>query len=112
MTPIASRILSLTSSQGDRSVELRIFAPTQDPDGGWNCSYEIDWPGAPRSYFGAGVDSMQALIIALQMMGAELYASNAHKEGRLSFEQPGSGYGMPVPAIIRSALIGDDAKHL
>jgi hypothetical protein len=47
----------------------------------WICRYEIDWPSEKRSYFAGGVDSSQALILALQMIGAELYASAHHKAG-------------------------------
>lgn len=111
MKPVASRLLNLATAHGVQQFELRIFAPKQHDGQGWECPYEIDWPGAPRRFAGAGVDSIQALIIALEMIGAELYASNAHKEGRLFFREAGSGYGMPVPAMMRSALIGDDAKY-
>jgi hypothetical protein len=61
-------------------VPVRLFQPEND-EGMWICRYEIDWPSEKRSYFAGGVDSSQALILALQMIGAELYASAHHKAG-------------------------------
>lgn len=55
------------------------------------------------------VDSVQALILALEMIGTELHASGYHAAGELSFERPGSGYGFPVPRTIGDELVGDDA---
>ena len=55
-------------------------------------------------------NSVQALDIALRMIGAEIYTSDYHKFGNLFVEAPGRGYGFPVPATIRDLLIGDDKK--
>ena len=48
-----------------------------------------------------GADSVQALDIALRMIGAEIYTSDYHKFGNLFFEAPSRGYGFPVPATMR-----------
>lgn len=53
---------------------------------------------------------MQALYLTLQMVGARLYMSDAHKEGRLRWGEPGMGYGFPLPKMMRDDLIGDDAR--
>jgi hypothetical protein len=47
----------------------------------WICPYEIDWPRATKSHFAAGIDAMQALVLATRMVGAEIYASDYHKSG-------------------------------
>jgi hypothetical protein len=57
-----------------------------------------------------GGDAVQSLEIALKLIGAHLYASQYHQDGSLSFEQPGNGYGFPVPANMRDLLVGEDAK--
>ena len=60
----------------------------------------------------AGMDSIQAIFIAMQMIGSEIYTSSAHESGMLSFYAPGRGYGFPVPVSLRDLLVGDDAKYL
>jgi len=59
-----------------------------------------------------GFDSMQALVLALQTIGAEIYSSNYHKVGNLFFDKPRSGYGFPVVPTLRDLLQGADAKYL
>jgi hypothetical protein len=53
---------------------------------------------------------VQALVLTLEMMGVQLYASGYHAKGRLFFEAPGRGYGFPVPANLRHRLVGDDRE--
>jgi hypothetical protein len=57
-----------------------------------------------------GVDDVQAIAIALQMIGAFLYASDHHASGKLVWLEAGKGYGFPVPNNLRDMLIGDDKK--
>ena len=59
-----------------------------------------------------GIDAIQSLQLALRMIGTELYASEYHKAGRLVWLKPGSGYGFPVPNIIRDMLVGEDRDFL
>lgn len=92
----------------DVPVAVRIFVPR--PVGrAWWCEYEIDWPGGRRKRDIAGLDSMQALFLAMQAIGTDLYTSEHHRAGELVWEQEGRGYGFPVPNMIRDLLIGDDA---
>lgn len=111
MPIIARRVLTICAATGDRAVEIRIHAPTL-VDGHWTCACEIDWPDGTRRMEATGVDSMQALVVALQMIGAELYSSSHHAEGRLVFDAPGSGFGFPVVPSLRDLLVGDDARCL
>jgi hypothetical protein len=87
-------------------MEIRLHAPREKDH--WICDYEIDWPDAPRRFSGHGATSMQALVIALQMIGAELYTSTAHKEACLSAKDGDAGYGFPVIASLRDLLTGSD----
>ena len=58
-----------------------------------------------------GVDSMEALIIAIKMIGVDLYLSSYHRSGKPMFGVSGSGYGFPVVTTMRDPLQGDDAKY-
>jgi hypothetical protein len=108
---IATRMLKLKQENGDADVGVRIFAPR--PDGNhWSCPYEIDWPEGTRKFAAHGVDSVQALELALKMIGSEIYTSDYHKSKMLMWEKPGQGYGFPVSKNIRDLLEGDDAEYL
>ena len=102
---IATRLLCLHDEGVD--IAIRIFAP-EGEGRAWSCRYEIDWPEGTRVTQAFGADSVQAILLALQMIGADIYTSSYHKSGRLMFDDPGQGYGFPVPASIRDRLIGND----
>ena len=78
----------------------------------WICRYEIDWPSGREAYFAAGVDGMQALILALRTISVEIYTSEHHEAGTLRWFEPGRGYGFPACSSLRDVLIGDDAKEM
>jgi hypothetical protein len=109
---IGQRILKLQS--GDRTIDVPVvvFQPQQGSDGTWFCSYEIGWPEGTQTSRAGGVDALQAVFLALQMIGADIYSSSYHKSGALFLDEPGQGYGFPVAVSLRDRLIGDDAKFL
>ena len=108
---IATRVLKLRQPEGDTDIGVRIHAPVET-DGSWVCRYEVDWPGESHEMEMGGVDAVQALVAALYAIGAEIYSSSYHKEGRLYLDKPGEGYGFPVVPMLRDLLQGDDAKYL
>lgn len=73
--------------------------------------YEIDWPEGRQESIAWGADSVHAIVLALQMIGADIYTSSYHKSGKLMHEAPGRGYGFPVPSGIRDLREGDDAIY-
>jgi hypothetical protein len=107
---IAERILKIRQSGTELEVPIRIYAPECDATNAWSCAYEIGWQGAPRRFSSGGIDSVQALVLALQMIGAELYSSQHHAAGRLAWEEVGGGHGFPVPRTISDLLVGDDVR--
>jgi hypothetical protein len=109
---IAKRTLTLRGRSGTIDIPIRIYAPGCEKPGVWRCRYEIGWPEGHHSLAGYGVDSMQAIIITLGMIGAEIYSSSYHKSGDLWWDAPGNGYGFPVVPALRDLLQGDDAKYL
>lgn len=107
---IASRTLKWRDSQRVVDIPIRLFAPSQADNGSWSCRYEIDWPDGRWAMEAWGTDSIQAIFLALQMIGSEIYTSGFHKTGDLYLEAPGRGYGFPVPGSLRDLLEGDDAR--
>jgi uncharacterized protein DUF6968 len=99
----------ISSPSGDIEVPVRLFLPEQD-DRMWVCRYEIDWPDRRRAYFAAGIDGMQALTLAIRIIGVEIYASEYHESGRLRWFEQGSGYGFPVDDRACDLLIGNNAR--
>jgi hypothetical protein len=104
---VAQRRLMISDPAGDREVAIRLYQP-EGKDGAWGCRYEIDWPDRNWSSSAWGVDSMQALIYALQKIGTEIYTSIYHESGSLKWYDPNKGYGFPVSHNVRDLLIGDD----
>ena len=105
----ATRQLTLRGQSGDADVQIDVFEP--EPDGhAWKCRYEIHWPAEKWSSYAGGVDSMQAVLLALQKIGTDIYFSDYHKSGALCWEGSGKGYGFPLPPSAREMLIGDDAR--
>lgn len=107
MVPIATRTLRIVEGEDEQEVIVRLFMPEDDGDA-WKCAYEIGWPGKPRIYHAVGQDAVQALLLAMQQVGIELYTSAQHNAGTLVLDVPGQGYGFPVPPNMRDLLIGDD----
>jgi len=109
---IASRVLTLRAETKDVKIPIRIFAPKEGTNGNWFCRYEIDWPDKKSELSVGGIDSAQALVLALQTIGAEIYSSSYHESGKLFVDKPGGGYGFPVVPTYRDLLQGNDKKYL
>ncbi len=105
------RVLKLSTPNREVDVPVRIFWPTQEKHS-WFCRWEIDWPDRKRTNSAGGADQVQAMVHALQMVGAELYSSDAHAAGKLAWDPTHTGYGFPVPTNFRTRLIGDDRDSL
>lgn len=106
---IASRSLFLREKDRDVEIPIHVHAP-QRAEVDWICRFEIAWPEGKAERWGAGVDAVQALLIALQMIGAEIYASRHHRSGQLLWLERARGYGFPVMGNIRDLLEGDDTS--
>ncbi len=108
---IATRTLTLRADGGDVDIPINIFAPEGKGDH-WSCRFEIGWPEETCVGEGYGIDAVQALVIALNMIAAHVYTSEHHEAGRLMWHEPGAGYGIPVTNNMRDLLVGDDKKYL
>lgn len=108
MTAIARR-LRLTLASGVQDVPVLIQLPAEYPTY-WSCSYSIGWPGKPKVGEARGADGVQAIYLAMERIALDLYASEYHRSGRLSWQKDGRGYGFPMPKSARDELIGDDRE--
>jgi hypothetical protein len=104
---ILRRLLKLDADGGETDVPVTIHLPVDMQDQ-WRSDYEIGWPEGVRRGKGLGIDSVQALLIALKNIGAEIHASDAHRSGKLMWDRPGAGYGFPLAPGIRDLYEGDD----
>jgi hypothetical protein len=105
---IATRLLTLRNGG---HISISIHAPEKS-DVDWICRFEIGWPREKEERWAAGVDSVQALLLALQMIGVKLYTSEQHRAGELTWLSPDGGYGFPVSQNTRDLLVGDDKRFL
>jgi hypothetical protein len=107
---IASRILKCRIGPDIVDVAIRLYPP-EDLGDAWRCPYHIDWPHGTWSSSGYGIDAVQAMLLALQKIGTEVYLSEYHETGSLFWLEPGDGFGFPVPPNVRDLLVGQDRNE-
>jgi uncharacterized protein DUF6968 len=103
---IATRELAL---DGNQKVEILIGKPQRCQDGiDWCCPHQTLGIGSGKVRCAIGVDTIQATIFALSMVGAGLYCSQEYRDGRLSWDCGAvkGDLGFPVPENIRDVLPG------
>lgn len=105
---ILKHTIDLMMDGGLNKVEVRLFKPERSQKS-WTCKYEIFLPEGRHAMVAHGVAAVQALSIALQMIGAELYTSDYHRNNQLRYSSKEGGYGFPVPRNLRDMLVGEDA---
>jgi hypothetical protein len=78
--PIAERQLEGQKDGNAVTLTVKIGKPfsDEDQDACWYCPYSIDISGGQCFFYGAGVDSLQALRIAISMIEADLTGRFAH----------------------------------
>lgn len=98
---VAKRDLEL---DGKPDVSIVLGKPEPFPDGnGFYCPYQISGIGKQAMQYAGGEDSVQAIILALKKIGADLYTSPEAKAGRLTWDcgTTKGDLGFPVPDSIR-----------
>ncbi len=100
---IASRELTLDETG---KVTVLIGKPQQFGDIDWYCPYQIIGIRSGKVKRAEGVDSVQALVLALSIVGAKLYCSQEYEAGRLSWDggTVKGDLGFPVPPNIQDVL--------
>lgn len=108
---IGTRNITIRSGNGGINVPINVYAPVRN-NTDWICRFDITWPNEKIEQWGTGEDGIEAIFHALKMIGALLYASDYHRQGRLHWLAPGAGFGFPVAKNIRDILEGDDKRYL
>lgn len=64
---------------------VRIYAPAKAPGEAFRCRYSIGWPDREAWRDAAGLDGVQALMLAMRSVHTELVEHDACKTGRLTW---------------------------
>ena len=99
----ASRTLTCTMDGQTAEAEVHVSLPFEE-HGGWVCEYGVTFKGAERHYVHriVGEDSMQALQLAIAMLGSVLLTLEGTSDWRWN-DQPFVG----LPASVEDSLFGD-----
>jgi hypothetical protein len=108
---IGTRNIKIRNATGHIDVPINVFAPERRGTD-YICRFEINWPKEKIEQWGTGGDGIEAVFHAFRMIGALLYASDYHRQGRLHWLEPGAGFGFPVTKNMRDILEGDDKRYL
>ena len=86
-----------------KTVTVLVGKPEKFPDAeDYYCPYQILGLGNERVRRAGGVDAVQALELALKMIGTDLYTSKESQSGELSWSGGKKGdLGFPVPDVLR-----------
>lgn len=61
----------------------KVFMPEPTARGEWRCNYEISWPGFRHAHWTAGIDSWQAVELAMRGVAADIELTDDFKAGRI-----------------------------
>ncbi len=104
---IAERELEI---EDGRPVLVQIGKPQRDPDvgGDFYCPFQMTGIGNEKIRYACGVDTVQALVLTLNMIAAELYTSDEARSGKLTWLGQ-RNLGIPVNHVIQDLIPEDDA---
>ncbi len=110
-TIIATRELILIDG---KKVSVIIGKPEKFPDSDdYYCPYQIMGIGRESVRYAGGIDSVQALILTLNMIGSDLYTSKEAKAGILRWVGGERGdLGFPVPEVLRDLKGGKEKGQI
>jgi hypothetical protein len=103
---IAERNLNIIGDE-KRKLIVKIGKPQTFPNSSdYYCPYQIIGLGKEKIRYAGGIDAVQSLILALKMIGADLYTSPESQSGKLRWEGDESGnLGFPNPDSMRDLVL-------
>jgi hypothetical protein len=91
-------------------VEVWMEVPVIDAGGqDYRCRYRIKGPRTDRVAHAIGADAFQALQLAMERIGIDLFFSEEGQSGDLRWLDVPYDTGFPVPASIRDLIRNDKA---
>ena len=103
---IAERQLEL---EDDRRVSVLIGKPLRYPEeDDFYCPFQITGIGNGKVRYACGIDTVQALVLTLNIIAAELYTSDEARSGKLTWWGQ-RNLGIPVNHVIQDLVPEDDA---
>ena len=103
-TVVVTRVL--TRSKGQK-VTVTIGKPRKfRNESDYYCPFQIMGIGDEQVRYSGGVDTVQALQLALEQIGTRLYSSEEARTGKLSWDGGSTkgDLGFPVPDVIRDLV--------
>ena len=100
-------MLHLQDGDEIRDVAVEIFAPTPADEKGsstWKCEYRITGLSKTIDRQAYGVDGVQALILALEIIGVDLNFSDERKANLLYWFEPNDDLGFRVTESVNEGL--------
>ncbi|WP_121632181.1 DUF6968 family protein [Tropicibacter alexandrii] len=88
-----------TYTVDDTAMPCRFFKPEPDR-GDFLCRYEVDWPDTPWTGVGNGVDTVQALLLAMQAAHIQMIVRRDETGARLLLDGE-ENLAMPLAETVR-----------
>jgi hypothetical protein len=89
-TSTERKLLLKLPSGAEEDVVVRLFVPRLIEQGDWQCDYEIQGDSVHRVLHAIGIDSVQALSLALGSVGVDLdYIERKHNAKFYFLGEPG-----------------------
>jgi hypothetical protein len=97
MQEVIARRSYLIDNDDSKRLEVLIFAPFED-QGDYRCRYQvIDSGEIVRNGYALGVDSLQALVLAIERAGVDVTVSDYAKNNRIFWNNQNSDLGLLLP---------------
>ena len=97
----------LQKSNNSVVITAQVHRPIKEGDD-FRCDYSINWPGSTEMGRAYGVDGLQALLLAIQRVGVDVYCSDYAKNADLVWLEDGRGFGLVLPRNLADLYQGDD----
>jgi hypothetical protein len=90
---IAERLMSFVRNTGEReAATLRVGLPYKVGEGEWICPYELRTDSTRRAFGAHGIDALQALELAMKILGTEVEHWERSQHGKFHFlDEEGAG---------------------
>lgn len=99
-------VREIESIENQKKIIVTVGRPKKYPDGvDYYCPYKIIGINRDNVRYGSGVDAIQALLLAMAMIGADLYGCAEGRSGKFRWIGDETGnLGLPTPESLKNAL--------